>query len=122
MTSAKYASQAGKRYEKDLMEWFRERGLDAERLRLTGTEDEGDLLIRSDEPYRWSRMVVEAKRRKSLDLAGWVAEARAERDNYAAHRGIQPFSVGFVVIHHARGKNISQSYVTTTLEEWLARS
>jgi Holliday junction resolvase len=115
MTVSKYASQAGKRYEKLLLDHLREQGYDAERLRLAGAEDEGDLLLRFDH----GRTVIEAKRRKGFDLAGWVKEAQVERDNYAAHRELCAPSIGFVVVHYARGKNISQSYVTTTLEEWL---
>ena len=112
-----YPQQAGKRYESELMKYMREQGWDVERLRLTGTEDEGDLLLRSGD----DRHVIEAKRTKSLDLAGWVKEAQVERANYANHRGIQVPTVGFVVVHYARGKGIGQSYVTTTLDEWLWR-
>ena len=118
MTVSKYASQAGKRYEKLLLDHLREQGYDAERLRLAGSEDEGDLLVRTGPT---TRFVIEAKRRKGFDLAGWVKEAQVERDNYDTHRAITHGGTGFVVVHYARGKNISQSYVTTTLEEWLAR-
>ena len=121
MTVNQYASRAGKKFESDLMKHLREKDYDVERLRLTGAEDEGDLLLRASEiignvPHRF---VIEAKRRKGFNLAGWVAEARIERDNYADHRMLRRDDIGFVVVHYARGKNLSQSYVTTTLEEWL---
>lgn len=118
MTVNRTATAAGKRYERDLLVHFREQGFDAERLRLTGKEDEGDHLLRAP---LGNRYVVEAKREKGFNLAGWVKEAQTERDNYAEHRGLCVPSIGFVVVHAARGKNISQSYVTTTLEEWLGR-
>lgn len=111
-----YPAQAGKRYETDLMKYIRGQGIDVERLRLTGAEDEGDLLIRAI--LRNERFVVEAKRRKTLNLGGWIEEARVERDNYDKHRELEKPS-GFVVVHHARGKGIGQSYVTTTLDEWM---
>lgn len=121
MTSIKYASAAGKKYETDLMKHLREKGLDVERLRLTGEEDEGDLLLRFD---TGERLVVEAKRRKTMDLGGWIKEAEVEAQNYAKHRQLtsfhRPFDTpGFVVVHYRRQHNIGQSYVTTTLEEYL---
>lgn len=120
MTSLKYASQAGKKYETDLMKHLREQGLDVERLRLTGAEDEGDLLVRVavDGFSPASRLVIECKRRKAMDLGGWIKEAEVERDHYDAHRGNTTPSA-FVVVHYRRQHGISQSYVTTTLEEYL---
>lgn len=120
MTVNKYATAAGKKFETDLMKHLREQDYDVERLRLTGAEDEGDLLVRVDEGHT-RRYVIEAKRTKKLDLAGWVKEAQVERENYCAHRGQAVHRTGFVVVHYARGKGLSQSYVTTTLEEWLSR-
>lgn len=120
MTVSKYATQAGKKYEADLMKHLREQGYDVERLRLSGAEDEGDLLLRLDEGHT-RRYVIEAKRRKTLDLGGWVKEAIAERENYTKHRSMAVERTGFVVVHYRRQHNISQSYVTTTLDEWLSR-
>lgn len=97
------------------MRYAREQGIDIERLRLTGEEDEGDLLVRGSH----ARFVIEAKRTKTLDLAGWVKEAERERDNYDKHRGYSLAPTRFVVVHKARGKGLGGSYVTTTLDEWL---
>ena len=123
MTVNHNATRAGKKFETDLMKYMREEyKFDVERLRLTGAEDEGDLLIRRTQNL--DRYVIEAKRTKSLDLSGWVNEAKIERINYAAHRGIQETSIqfpSFVVVHYARGKGLGGSYVTTTLDEWLSR-
>lgn len=120
MTVSRYATQAGKKYETDLMKHLREKGLDVERLRLTGEEDEGDLLVRLPNPFADScRLVIEAKRTKAMDLGGWVKEAEVERRNYTHHRSIPISEAGFVVVHYRRQHNISQSYVTTTLEEYL---
>lgn len=121
MTVNQYATRAGKQYETDLMNYMRDRGFDVERLRLTGIEDEGDLLLRG----RHARWVIEAKRRKSLDLSGWVAEAQVERLHYAQHRKIDGSNSQwphFVVVHYARGRGIGGSYVTTTLDDWLAQA
>lgn len=115
MTVNHYATRAGKAFEGELLRYAREQGIDIERLRLTGEEDEGDLLVRGAH----ARHVIEAKRVKQLDLAGWIAEATRERDNYDKHRGYSLVPTRFVVVHKARGKGIGQSYVTTTLDEWL---
>jgi len=119
MTINKSAIAAGRKFEPDLMKYLRDQHFDVERLRLTGAEDEGDLLLRAySEPFH-KRYVIEAKRTKSLDLAGWVKEAERERGNYEKHRAWT--GVGFVVVHYARGKGLGGSYVTTTLDEWLSR-
>ena len=115
MTVNRYATAAGKKYETDLMKYLRESAYDVERLRLTGAEDEGDLLLRVNE----ARYILEAKRRKGMDLGGWIKEAQVERDNYIAHRDMDPVYGMFAVVHYARGKGLGQSYVTTTLDEWL---
>lgn len=108
----------GGRYERELMEYFRSLDFDAERLRLAGKEDEGDLLIRHG--YEGElRTVFEAKNRAGLDLAGWVKEAEDERANYAAHRGLELDDVGFAVVHKRKGKGTAQSYVTLPLYEYL---
>lgn len=113
---SQYPQRAGKKYESDLMKLMRGDGWDVERLRLVGAEDEGDLLLRTD----FTRYVIEAKREKGFNLAGWIKEAQVERKNYDEHR-LNILESGFVVVHYARGKPISQSYVTTTLDEWLKR-
>jgi hypothetical protein len=120
MTVNRYATQAGKRYETELMKYLREQRFDVERLRLSGAEDEGDLVVL----HSGERYIIEAKRTKAMDLGGWVKEAQVERLNYAKHRDIKEAEQrfpSFVVVHYARGKGIGQSYVTTTLDEWLSR-
>jgi hypothetical protein len=117
VTVNKYATSAGKRYEADLTKLLRNASFDTERLRLSGVEDEGDILLRTDT----ARYVIEAKRTKGFQLSDWVRQAELERDNYARHRDLSPYSVGYVVIHYARGKGLHRSYVTTTLEEWIER-
>jgi hypothetical protein len=128
MTVNRYATAAGKRFQRDVMKHLRDdRGLDAENLVLTGAEDEGDVILRY-RPGLWEerlgpdgtvRTVIECKREKGFHLASWVKQAETERDNYAKHRYLKPEEVGFVVVHYRRQHGVSQAYVTTTLEEWL---
>lgn len=106
-------NRKGGQFERDLLKYFREDwSLDAERLRLAGVEDEGDLLVRLDQ-----RLVIEAKNVARMNLAGWLAEAELEAGHYAAHRGIEV--PDFVVVHKAKGKGIGKAYVTTTLDQYL---
>lgn len=113
----------GSRYENELLKYLRGQALDAERLRLTGKEDEGDILVRFSKyegelmgavPHR---LVIEAKNVKRMTLAGWVEEARLEAQQYADHRGIETPS--FAVVHKRAGKGVDQSFVTIPLHEYL---
>lgn len=127
MTVNRYATAAGKKFQRDVMKYLRdERGLDAENLVLTGAEDEGDIILRytpyaraGDGPDGVNRVVLEAKREKGFHLADWVKQAETERDNYAKHRYLRAEEVGFVVVHARRQHGIPKAYVTTTLDEWL---
>ena len=107
----------GSRFEREVLDYLRERGYDAERLRLTGKEDEGDILIRVG-PYG-TRFVLEAKNVKRMSLAGWTQEAEVEALNYADHRGINYDDVHWAVVHKKHGKGVAKSYVTLPLDEFL---
>ena len=104
----------GSAFEREVMKYLRDEGHDVERLRLTGTEDEGDLLV------RWAsgdRLVFEAKNVRQMDLAGWVKEAETEAKNYAEHRAI--YLPAFAVVHKRRGKGAADAYVTLPLREYM---
>jgi hypothetical protein len=122
MSVNRYATAAGRRYQRDVMKYLRDVcGLDAELLHLAGAEDEGDILLRLDygkAELGTDRFVIEAKREKGFHLAEWVGQAEVEADNYAKHRGL-PYRPRFVVVHARRNHGIHKSYVTTPLEEWL---
>lgn len=104
----------GSQFEIDLLKYLRsEWSLDAERLRLAGTKDEGDIVLKvGGIPY-----ILEAKNTQKIDLARFVSEATAEADNYAVARGIrQP---GFAAVVKRRQHSIADSYVVMPLDEWL---
>lgn len=105
----------GSRFEREVLDYLRENGLDAERLRLTGKEDEGDILVRNAQ----LRFVFEAKNVKRMSLAGWVQEAEVEALNYADHRGLNYDDVHWAVVHKKHGKGVAKSYVTLPLDEFL---
>ena len=111
------ANAKGGAFERELMKYLREQGHDVERLRLSGKEDEGDLLV------RWpsgDRLVIEAKNVKAMDLAGWVKEAELEAKNYAEHRGT--YLPDWAVVHKRRGKGAADAYVTMPLREYLRQT
>ena len=105
----------GSRFEKELLDYLRSMGYETERLRTTGSQDEGDLLVRALAGER--RFVVEAKNTAKMDLSGWVGEAELEKDHYLQHRGLA--YANFVVVHKRRNKGVGQAYVTMPLFEWL---
>jgi hypothetical protein len=112
MTSASKAR--GTAWETGLVKYLREDGLDADRLRQTGKNDEGDIALRVDS----GRFILEAKNTARMNLAGWIGEAQVEAENYAKHRGLD-VPPGFVVAYKRRNHSTGQSYIITTLEEWL---
>lgn len=100
----------------DLLSWFRSIGLPAERLRLAGKLDEGDLAVQ-DVGLTY---VVEAKNEAKLNLTGYVREAQAEADNYAKARKLRRESVMPVVIVKKRNAPISDAFVIVPAAEFFA--
>lgn len=99
------SKQKGTSFETVLVNYLIERGIDARRLPLSGSKDQGDV---------WSDLGVsfEAKNCRAMSLAAWVDEARVETEN--AGRPV-------VVFHKRVGKgNPGESYVTMTLDQFLA--
>lgn len=119
----------GTLFESSLLKHFREIGYEAERLSLSGAQDEGDLLLKAGVELidvgdhrvdmRAKRFVVEAKATKGFTPAEWVKQAKVESQNYATHRGVSV--PHWVVIAKARQKPITEAYVITTLSEWLSQ-
>jgi Holliday junction resolvase len=108
-----YNKQKGTTFETDLMKYFRSRRMDCERLRLAGTKDEGDLVLKvGGLPY-----IIEAKNRAKLELGTWCKEAEVEALHYSQARDIEMPS--FVVISKRRNHPICNSFVTMPLSEWL---
>lgn len=103
----------GTQYESDLVNYFRARGLDAERLRLSGSKDEGDLVLKlGGRPF-----VLEAKNAKAINLADFVHQAAIEAGHYASARKIP--TPNYAAIVKRRQHSIDKSYVIAPLHEWL---
>lgn len=97
-----------------------EAGLRAERLRLAGRLDEGDIAI-EDDGDDFLIYLAEVKAEQKIDLSGYVREVEAERLNYAKARAIMPDDVMPIVIVKRRNQPVEKWYVVTTMEHFFAR-
>ena len=99
------------------MKWLRGKGVSAERLRLAGKDDEGDIVcIVAGQPY-----IFELKATVKMDLPGFWREAVAEAKNYAKARGMKQTPPAYVIVKRRNG-SIEQSWVIQDLEQWLRLS
>lgn len=115
MTSKQQAAKRrGALFETSVLKWLRGKGLLAERLRLAGKADEGDLVcIVAGQPY-----VFELKATARLDLPAYWREATEEAENYAKARNLAATPPAYVIVKR-RGKGIEDSWVIQTLEKWV---
>lgn len=102
MSKQSYSKAKGREAENAVVKYLRKRGIAAERRRLTGVEDCGDI-------SGWGGVVCEVKAEKKLALAGYVDELQVEVKNAdkrfrAKHQGL--------VVAKRRGK--------TNPAEWYA--
>lgn len=113
-TKQSAAKARGSKFETDVLKWLRGKGLTAERLRLAGKADEGDIVcFVSGQPY-----VLELKATARLYLPQFWREATAEAANYATARGITPAPPSYVIVKR-RQAPISEAWVVQTLEQWI---
>ena len=104
----------GSAFEVAVLKWLRSRGVFAERLRLSGSKDEGDIVaVIAGKTY-----VLELKNRKSISLPTFWDEAVKEAKNYAKARNLDVAPPAFVVIKR-RNTGIERAFVIQDLESWL---
>lgn len=104
----------GAAFELGVLKWLRSHGAFAERLRLSGKNDEGDIVaIIAGKTY-----ILEAKNRKSITLPAFWEEALTEAKNYARARGLDEVPPAYVVIKR-RNASIQNAFVVQDLESWL---
>ena len=104
----------GSAFELDVMKWFRSKGINAERLRLSGQKDEGDLVV----IVAGETFILELKNTKVMSLPQFWRESVVEAQNYATARGIKPAPLSYVVVKR-RNAGIEQSWVIQDLQQWL---
>lgn len=105
----------GSAFETALVNYFRLKGFEADRLRLSGSGDEGDLVIRDS---AGPLLVVEAKAGKNVRPRYWYdEEAVPEAANYEKHRGMRKGSMVPVLAMKAHNKSIGKSLITISLDD-----
>ena len=114
MSSPKYNKSKGAAFEIDVMKWFRSLGVLAERLRLAGKDDEGDLVVVvSGQTY-----VLELKNTARLDLPEFWRQAEVEALNYAKARGLGEVPLHYVVVKR-RNAGIEKAWIVQPIDQWL---
>ena len=113
MSSPKYNKTKGAAFEIDVIKWFRKLGFNAERLRLAGKDDEGDVVVVvAGETY-----LFECKNTAKLELDNFWNQIEVEAANYAKARNTKtPFHY---VLWKRKRKGINQTWVIQSLDQWL---
>ena len=114
MTSPKYNKAKGAAFEIDVMKWFRSLGVLAERLRLAGKDDEGDIVV----VIAGKTYVLELKNTVKLSLPEFWRQAQVEALNYAKARGIGEVPPAYVIVKR-RNAGIEKAWVIQDLEQWI---
>jgi Holliday junction resolvase len=114
MASPKYNKVKGAAFEIDVMKWFRSLGILAERLRLAGKDDEGDIVV----VIAGKTYVLELKNTVKLSLPEFWRQAQVEALNYAKARGIGEVPPAYVIVKR-RNAGIEKSWVIQDLEQWI---
>ena len=114
MSSPKYNKAKGAAFEIDVMKWLRSMGQVADRLRLAGKDDEGDLVcVVAGQTY-----ILELKNTARLDLPEFWRQAEVEALNYAKARGIGEVPLHYVVVKR-RNSGIDKAWVIQDLAQWI---
>ena len=107
----------GSAFETGILKWLRGKGVAAERLRLAGKDDEGDIVcIVAGQPY-----IFELKATAKMDLPQFWREATTEAFNYARARNLNTVPPAYVIVKR-RMAGLDQSWVIQDLNQWIAQS
>lgn len=114
MPSPAYNKAKGSQFELAIVKLLRKLGHLAERLRLAGKDDEGDIAaVIAGKTY-----VLELKNVKKIDLPQFWREAEIEAKNYAKARGLEQVPPAYVIVKR-RNASIEKSWVICPLDQWL---
>lgn len=107
----------GSSFETGILKWLRGKGVAAERLRLAGKDDEGDIVCMvAGRPY-----IFELKATIKMDLPQFWREACVEAANYAKARNLEAVPPAYVIVKR-RMAGLDQSWVIQDLNQWLKQS
>lgn len=113
MSSPKYNKTKGATFELDIIKWFRKLGFSAERLRLAGKDDEGDVVV----VVAGQTYLFECKNTAKLQLDEFWRQIELEAANYAKARSATvPFHY---VLWKRKRKGIEKTWVIQSLDQWL---
>jgi Holliday junction resolvase len=114
MSNPKYNKAKGAAFEIDVMKWLRSMGQVADRLRLAGKDDEGDLVcVVAGKTY-----ILELKNTARLNLPEFWRQVQVEALNYAKARGLGEVPLHYVVVKR-RNASIDQAWVIQDLAQWV---
>lgn len=103
----------GAQFEIDVLNWFRKLGFSAERLRLAGREDEGDVVV----IVGGGTYLFECKNTARLELDEFWRQVEVEAKNFAKARDLDvPFHY---VLWKRKHKSIDKTWVIQSLDQWL---
>ena len=109
-----YGKRKGSSFEVGILKFLRTKGLLAERLRLAGKDDEGDIVcFVAGSPY-----ILELKATAKMDLPQFWREATLEAANYAKARGLESVPPAYVIVKRRMG-GLDQAWVIQDLEQWI---
>jgi len=109
-----YGKRKGSSFETGILKFLRSKGLLAERLRLAGKDDEGDIVCMvAGQPY-----VFELKATAKMDLPQFWREATLEANNYAKARGLEATPPAYVIVKRRMG-SMENAWVIQDLEQWI---
>lgn len=108
----------GSDWELRLTKWVRAVAkLPAERLHLSGRNDEGDIAVTDlDGGLIY---LIEAKAEAKINLSGYMNEVHVEVVNYAKARGLDPADVMPIAVVKRRGYSIEKAYVVCELADFF---
>lgn len=109
----------GSLYERQLVEWFRGQGYEAERLRTAGNKDEGDLWVRTTDGVVH---LFEAKATQRMNLPAALSELAVELPRFEANRKLAVDSVDGWAVFKRRNHPIGKSYLVVELGSYFGRT
>lgn len=109
----------GTDFERDVLNYLRDEGFSAERLRLTGKEDEGDILLEFGGALYVCQLKANRSAVTSASLGARLRDATTQAEAYGRHRGLTTTPTPLLIIKNPR-KPIGTAYVVQTLETFVS--
>jgi Holliday junction resolvase len=117
MANPSYSRRKGASFETAVLKLLRAKKFVAERLRLAGKDDEGDIVCMvAGRPF-----IFELKATAKMDLPQFWREATTEAFNYAKARGLDVAPPAYVIVKR-RMASIEQAWVIQDLNQWISQA